>query len=88
MIKQRGKGNHVQVIYLSRTHHQLENVVREFRKQEQYERQITILTMGSCDKMGSHRNHCMWKRKFDSFAFVVKEALTMSELVKAFEDAD
>ena len=88
MIKQRSNGNQVQVIYLSRTHHQLENVVKEFRKQEQYEGRLTILTMGSCEKMGGHRKHCMLKRKFDSLAFVVKEALTMSELVKAFEDAD
>ena len=72
MIKQRSNGNRIQVIYLSRTHHQLENVVKEFRKQEQYEKQLTILTMGSCPKMGGHINHCQSKGSFKNKDFIVK----------------
>ena len=48
----------IQLIYCSRTHSQLENVVKEFRKLSDYEKELTILTLGSVKAMGGHCTDC------------------------------
>ena len=54
--------NKVQLIYCSRTHSQLENVVKEFRKLYDYSKELTILTLGSVEAMGGHSTDCYTKK--------------------------
>ena len=93
MLKNNQASPRVQVVYLSRTHNQLENVVNEFRKlTEYYKSQISILAFGSTQQMGGHgpkeNCHLRHKRYGEIFLKQQYEALTQKEVVSILKDLD